>query len=246
MKANDTCEYLEWDSDFFNRKIARINASHLSSDMMKSVMTQCRNHGIECIYFLVDAADCISTKTAEENKFHLVDIRIELERKIEGTVPQDAIEGSLRPCNQDDIPDLRAIARVSHRDSRFYHDGNFPHQICDAFYEKWIEKSCNGYANAVLIAESQGQPVGYVSCNLGLPGEGSIELLAVRPDFQRKGLGKLLTNGAIRWLAEHGVFRATVVTQGRNCIAQRLYQRCGFMTKSMHIWYHWWRHSLVL
>ena len=31
-----------------------------------------------------------------------------------------------------------------------------------------------------------------------------------------------------------------VVTQGRNIAGQRLYQRCGFLTRSVELWYHKW------
>jgi hypothetical protein len=31
-----------------------------------------------------------------------------------------------------------------------------------------------------------------------------------------------------------------VVTQGRNSKAQRLYERCGFLTRSVQLWYHRW------
>jgi dTDP-4-amino-4,6-dideoxy-D-galactose acyltransferase len=241
MPENSLCQYLDWDSDFFGCKIARINANQFDQGMMENTLKCCRDHDIECIYFLAEAVDSVSIKTAEENKFHFVDIRVELELQFEGIISKDSIGGPLRSCNQDDIPILQAMAKISHRDSRFYSDGNFPNKICDALYEKWIERSCAGYANEVLIAEYQGRVAGYVSCHLGHLKEGSIGLLAVHPDFQGKGLGRLLVEGAIRWFADHDVCRATVVTQGKNYKAQRLYQRCGFVTKSVHVWYHWWR-----
>jgi ribosomal protein S18 acetylase RimI-like enzyme len=37
-----------------------------------------------------------------------------------------------------------------------------------------------------------------------------------------------------------GVQRVSVVTQGRNVAAQKLYQSCGFTTCSVQLWYHWW------
>jgi hypothetical protein len=32
----------------------------------------------------------------------------------------------------------------------------------------------------------------------------------------------------------------TVATQARNIAAQRLYQRAGFLTSSVRVWYHRW------
>jgi hypothetical protein len=32
----------------------------------------------------------------------------------------------------------------------------------------------------------------------------------------------------------------TVVTQGRNRGAQRLYQQCGFLSRDLQLWHHKW------
>jgi RimJ/RimL family protein N-acetyltransferase len=42
------------------------------------------------------------------------------------------------------------------------------------------------------------------------------------------------------WFAGQDIKTVHVVTQGRNTRAQRLYQRCGFVTRSMELWYHRW------
>lgn len=151
-----------------------------------------------------------------------------------------AARAVIRPAVPADLAALRAIARVSHRESRFYHDGTFPAARCDLLYETWIEKSCSGYADAVLVTELDERPVGYVTCHRRAAGVGQIGLFAVAPDSQGKGLGGALLAHALGWFAGHGLGEATVVTQGRNAAAQRLYQRCGFLTKAVELWYHQW------
>ena len=37
-----------------------------------------------------------------------------------------------------------------------------------------------------------------------------------------------------------GAQAVTVVTQGRNRAAQRLYQQCGFLSRDLQLWYHKW------
>jgi dTDP-4-amino-4,6-dideoxy-D-galactose acyltransferase len=32
----------------------------------------------------------------------------------------------------------------------------------------------------------------------------------------------------------------TGATQGRNIVMQRLFQKCGFVTRSVELWYHRW------
>lgn len=57
------------------------------------------------------------------------------------------------------------------------------------------------------------------------------------------GVGGSLVRQALRedaaaWEAR----RLGVATQGRNVQAQRLYQRCGFFTRSLGLSYHRWFH----
>jgi ribosomal protein S18 acetylase RimI-like enzyme len=49
-----------------------------------------------------------------------------------------------------------------------------------------------------------------------------------------------LTEAALAWFCAQGLQRAQVVTQGRNIAAQRLYQKCGFRTGEIALWYHRW------
>jgi ribosomal protein S18 acetylase RimI-like enzyme len=135
---------------------------------------------------------------------------------------------------------LREIAGVSHTDSRFYHDSGFPRQRCDELYRTWIEKSCNGYADIVLVAEVEDTAVGYISCHLLDGGGGQIGLVGVDAQMQGHGLGRALICSALTWFAGQGATRVTVVTQGRNLAAQRLYARSGFVPKSVQLWYHRW------
>lgn len=242
LEANPLCQYLDWDSDFFGCRIARITTNRLSPEIIEHIWAWRKSHAIDCLYFLGDAIDADTVKLAEDNGFRLVDMRVTLEKQLNGmpVAEKGTCQGIVRPCTLDDISALRAIARVSHRDSRFYYDPNFPIPLCDALYETWIEKSCNGYADAVLVAELQGRPAGYISCHLLEPAKGQIGLAGICADSQGKGLGQSLVNESLRWFAERGVTHVTVVTQGRNCKAQRLYQKCGFLTQSVQLWYHSW------
>ncbi len=242
METDALCQYLDWDSNFFGVRIARLTPNRLISDDLQRALAWCHSHDIDCIYFLADAGDADTVRLVEDNRFRFVDIRVtlEIQLRINRAGADSVIHGVIRACRPEDIPALRAIARVSHRDSRFYHDPNFPESLCDALYETWIEKSCHGYAEAVLVAELDQQAVGYISCHLPDPDEGQIGLFAIAGAAQGKGLGQRLVNESLCWFAEQGRKQVTVVTQGRNCKAQRLYQRCGFFAHSVQLWYHRW------
>lgn len=242
MPAPDPCEYLDWDSRFFGRRIARVTTSPLTPESSERVLAWCDAHATECLYLLVDAADSPTTRCAEDARFRLVDLRVTLDRRTgERREPDESVAPVIiRPAEPGDLPGLRAIARVSHHDSRFYQDGAFPAARCDTLYERWIERSCQGYADAVFVAVLGTRVAGYVTCHRRGTDVGQIGLFAVDLVFQGKGLGRALSHHSLDWFAREGLAEVTVVTQGRNLAAQRLYQRCGFLTKSVELWYHHW------
>ena len=242
MEAESPCEYLEWDSAFFGCGIARLTQPQLDSRLWGTVAAWCRSRGIDCLYFLCDARDSLSIRTAESHDFRLVDERMTLVHDLLG-LPADIAgdcAGRIRLWIPEDLPALRAIARTSYADSRFYYDGNFSRPRCDALYETWIEKSCHGGCETVFVAELDSQPVGYVTCLRREPDSGQIGLIAVAPAARGRGLGRGLIQHALGWFAGQGFARATVVTQGRNAGAQRQYVRAGFVLHQTQRWYHRW------
>jgi dTDP-4-amino-4,6-dideoxy-D-galactose acyltransferase len=242
MSTDSVCQYLEWDSDFFGRRIARITVNQLTPQTMARALAWCSAKQIDCLYFLAASDDAATMRLAEEHLFRFVDIRVTLERTLgEGPITEHrASEATVGPCGAEDVEALKAMARTSHRYSRFYYDLNFGEGRCDALYETWIEKSCRGYANVVLVAKLKGKVVGYICCDLLAPEEGRVALFAVGAEAQGQGVGEKLLKESFRWFENKGVKRLMVVTQGRNCKAQRLYQRCGFVTRLVQLWYHRW------
>jgi dTDP-4-amino-4,6-dideoxy-D-galactose acyltransferase len=242
MAPDNLCQYLEWDSEFFGYRIARVTVNWLDRETIEQVMRWCKSNNIDCLYFLANAGDGKTIRLVEDHRFRFVDIRVTLERGLDAPldIPNKTVQGEIRLCRPDDIPALRAIARVNYHNTRFYDDPNFPESLCDTLYETWIEKSCKGYADEVLVAELEGDPVGYITCHLLEQSVGQIGLVGVHPESRSKGMGEKLINESLCWFTGQGLRRVRVVTQGRNCKAQRLYQKNGFLTDSVQLWYHRW------
>ena len=241
------CRYLEWDSSFFGVRIARANPHTVSSADLNLIWRWCDSQLIDCLYFLAESDDRQTVSLLQDSGFYFVDIRMTMTCELPLDKPDtDSVSPGIRPALPSDIPALRQIARVSHRDSRFYYDGHFPSHRCDELYEIWIERSCKGYADVVLVAESEGLPVGYLSCHLKNDEKaccGEIGLVALSEAARGRGFGSNLVAAALDWFDVHGARRVSVVTQGRNIAAQRLYQRCKFVTDSVALWHHKWFHS---
>lgn len=245
MNANPLCQSLNWDSDFFGVRIARLNQHRLTEENLDNTNSWCAENKIDCLYFLADADDDETILLAEKSDFHLVDLRMTFEKSLKA-IPIAAASsgyGRIRASEAHDIEKLRLIARNNHRDTRFYFDRNFSREKCDELYATWIERSCQNFANAVFVAENEGEAGGYITCHLREMNMGQIGLVGVGPALQGKGVGTLLVNHALNWFAAQGMTKVTVVTQGRNSAAQRLYQKCGFLSQSVQLWYHRWYHE---
>jgi len=232
------CEYLAWDSDFFGLRIARAVAP-LGPDSIGDVRAWCTAEKIDGVYALLPCADRTGIATAEASGFGLVDVRVTLVADRGATAVTDRPD--IRPARDGDRASLRAIARASHHDSRFYQDGHFPRARCDALYETWIDQSCGGSADAVFVAVRDTEPVGYITCERLPERAGRIGLFAVRASDHGRGLGRALVQRSLDWFGRAGTERVVVTTQARNVAALRLYERCGFVTESVDLWYHWWR-----
>lgn len=237
------CRFLQWDSDFFGCNIASVTTEFLDAQQHEQLQLWCEDNAIDCLYLLADP-ESANLERAQFNGFALRDVRVTLDRKV---APHDSrastLESVISPYAADDLDELRAIARVSHRDTRFYRDGKFLRQRCDELYATWIEKSCRGGADAVFVARSENRAVGYVTCHLTMRDgvqTGTIGLVGVAAAAQGKGLGRALIETALHWFCEHGAAHVEVVTQGHNVAAQRLYQKCGFATCEVRFWFHKW------
>ena len=221
----DEGRLLEWDSEFWGLRIAQIPS--VDADEWA------REQHVACAYLLVPGENAPEAHRAEERGYRLVDVRVELEAR------SAAGEAAVRPVRDEDVDALRAIARTNHTDTRFYADPHFLRAACDELYDTWIRRSCEGWADAVLVADADGAAAGYVSVHRR--GEhGAIGLIGVAAGSRGRGLGDALARGALDWCAAAGLSACRVVTQGRNVAAQRLFQRCGFRTRSLDLWFHKW------
>jgi dTDP-4-amino-4,6-dideoxy-D-galactose acyltransferase len=239
--AQEPCELLPWDSKFFGLTIARVNRDQLTGELCDEIDRWCAKQDVRCLYFLARADEGATVCFAEKFGYHLVDVRLTLERVMGPANKSPANQSGIRTATSNDVTRLKQIARASHTDTRFFFDANFDKGKAADLYETWIEASCDQFADKVFVAVRGGDVAGYVTCRLALNRqEGSIGLIAVDAAHQGQGIGRELVQAALDWFEDQKVDRTTVVTQGRNVAAQRLYARCGFITRKFELYYHRW------
>jgi dTDP-4-amino-4,6-dideoxy-D-galactose acyltransferase len=232
------CEVLDWDSAFFGMSIARARLDRLDVESCRTMLEWCRARGVDCLYLLAASDDDATRRLLCEAAFRAVDERVTLEQQ----VPEGVITSSgVRLARAGDVPALRDIAAVSHRDSRFYADDRFDRHRCDELYRTWIENSCRGWADAVMVAERDHAPAGYLTIHVRTSDSAAIGLLAVASSWQRQGVARQLVQSALRWLGDRSIATVSVVTQGRNAASLAFYRRMGFHVSTTATWYHrWW------
>ncbi len=233
-------EILPWDSAFFGCTVARAGG-RLDAARADGLVAWCRAAGVDWLYFLAVADDPATVRVAQAKGFDLVDIRLELEAEVTHTAPAHVPGFVLRLATEADEESLVAIAAEVHSNSRFFADSRVPRDRARELYATWIRRSRRGeLADAVLVAESEGRASAYITGAVEAPGHGSIGLLGVGPAARNRGVAQVLVNGMLQHLCNRGVRLVSVVTQGQNIAAQRVYQRCGFLTRSVKLWYHRW------
>jgi len=245
------CELLAWDSDFFGFPVARVQGDTLTPARGAAIAAFCRERRIRCLYFLARTDDPPTLRLAADLGFRLVDIRLTLVCQLETRQPCHPAAHAvipIRPATAADLPALRRIARHSFQFSRFFADGRFPRPLCEALYDAWVTWSWAGRAAAILVADAGDGPAGFVTLRLDpqAGSTGAIELLGVAAPWHGRGVGAGLLKHALDWFQRARTERVVVVTQGRNIPAQCLYQRGGFVTRNVELWYHRWDDDSLL
>lgn len=231
-------EILPWDSEFFGFPIARSLVRQLTPSTAGRLITECEAAEVRCLYFLVEAGDSTTIALLENNEFGLKDLRLTLARKPGFTAARNE---PVRVAVSEDLPALRRIARMGYRDSRFYADTGFPRARCDDLFDAWITNSVTlGFADAVLVVDVNGKASGFITCLMTAPERGQIGLFGVSEEVRGAGLGRKLIEQAMDWFSAKGAAEVVVVTQGKNLPAIRVYEKCGFLSSSMQLWYHRW------
>jgi GNAT superfamily N-acetyltransferase len=237
IETESLCERLDWDSGFFGVSIAKAIPTRVDVETCRAILDWCRVEKIDCLYFLADD-DPEARQVLENAGFVRVDERVTIE--LQPIPPALAPPTDTRRARDSDIAALREIAGRAHSDSRFYNDSRFDRARCDELYRVWIEKSCRGWADHVVVVERGGAAIGYLTVHLRQSESAMIGLVGVDSAYRRQGIGQRLMAGALAWLSNQPVTRVWSATQGRNAASQGFFQKAGFRPTGRAIWYHRW------
>lgn len=230
-------ELLDWDSRFFQLKIARLTRPPASREALDETLRAARADHVDCVYALVPADALEAGWLLEGAGFVARDVRLEFSRPVD----QGAIPSDVREWSEPDLRPLEEIATTAFSGTRFAADPHFPRDAVQNLYRTWIRNSCQGFAQSVLVEGPAGAPLGFVTLHREPDGvSGRIGLIGIASASRSQGVGSRLVSAALGWAAAQQFQHLKVVTQAGNIGAQRLYQRAGFTTVSAATWYHGW------
>jgi len=143
------------------------------------------------------------------------------------------IDPRLREARVGDSKRVQEIAGGAFRFSRFHVDAGFGPPIANRIKAAWAGNYFQGQrGHRMLVAEEQGSLAGFILLVEG-PKVTAVDLIAVDPAFQGRGLG-----AALLLAAETKGRRMTAGTQKTNLPSCRMYEKCGYTAGLRELVFH--------
>lgn len=233
-------QILDWDSDFFGVKVARITQPRLTTQELSAALSELKIQQVKLVYWSSD----LEGDDAVVKKLHgkLTDKKTTFAIQFRSVNLNDILSTDVVEPYTDSMPiaDLQSLAIQSGEYSRFAIDSHIPKDKFIALYEIWINRSLRKeIAKEVLVIRDGDRVVGMVT--LGEKnGRGDIGLIAVDLDFRGRKYGERLVRAAQKWFIAYGFKHGQVVTQGQNIPACNLYKKCDYLVERIEYLYHFW------
>jgi dTDP-4-amino-4,6-dideoxy-D-galactose acyltransferase len=221
---------LEWDSDFFKKRIGEILINNKTNQSISG-----------------DNFDLIYVKSVDNNiveienfKQTFVETKVVFAKKITGQEPIDVNVISFFNTNVNKEI-VYQLAFESGKFSRFNLDQNFSQIEFQDLYKKWIDNSINKrFSDDILVYKEGQNTIGFVSYKVH-DNHAIIGLIAINPNEQGKGIGKKLIIAVENQLKSMGISELHIPTQLANEAACGFYTKLGYKMIEKLIIKHYWR-----
>lgn len=227
---------LEWDSDFFNLSISKIEMN--LNDSLETLSTELSRSTDIDLYYIFTSNDYEDIELANLTK---VDEKIVFGADI-CQLPivecHSIVEYDKNVCR---IKDLYNLAYESGKYSRFLLDHNFKEEQFKTLYRTWIDKSVSGeMADVIFCYQDSRELLGMLTLKVD-DQVAEIGLVGVSAKLQGKGIGKQLMSKVRKYAEIKNIKQIIVPTQSHNPIACNYYMKCGFVEQSRTKIYHYWK-----
>lgn len=221
-------QYLEWDSNFFNKKIGYLELSSSSLFDSKLFVEQVEREGYELVY--VYAYDnFIQQKLLTEGKLELIDIMLTMVKEnIYHQSNQFKLHTNLTTKQLNECYNIAdQIAKVS----RFYNDKDIGPEKAKMLYRKWVENASNEtFADGLLLEKEGDKIIGFhIVKSLKKSNSGICSLIGVDEKYKGRGIGTKLWNQAnLYWSNEKNIKKIKVPFSLQNIQSFNFHVKMGF------------------
>jgi dTDP-4-amino-4,6-dideoxy-D-galactose acyltransferase len=225
---------LAWDSDFLGVAVARIAQEIDEEESVTRALAELKADGVRLAYWQPRDSEALRN-FARASGASFVGTHVRFERSIEGLNVSSGTRFRVQSCSSAS-EELEALAVQAGTLSRFALDPAMPPGTAERLYTIWMRESFGGaMGDEVLAAHDASGVAGMVTLK-----HDAIGLVAVAERCRGAGLGRLLVQAATTRAAELGKSRVSVVTQGENTAACRLYESCGYALAERSLIVHFW------
>jgi GNAT superfamily N-acetyltransferase len=228
-----------FDSELFGLAIGRITGTRASSTaeyrrLFEAVLSRARIGGYDQVLRRTAVSNLPEIWGLEGAGFELMDVGVTFGQRVGPGARQAVSHTDLHVALSTDA-DIEAIARDMVREpwaSRYEADPAYAPDRVRELRSRWLTNLHRGRAQAFFVGTMEGQPAGYVTCNVdGRTGIGDIELVGTMPAFRGRRVASRVLEHALWWFGTR-THLVTVRTQATNIGAATLYERAGFTLHS--------------
>lgn len=225
----------QFNSEIFQMKMGNLlleDGEKIEKEAFLQLEEKAKEEGYAHVTLKVASTDKESLNIALREGYILADTLIEYVFDMKkASLPQIEHKCTLHDCKEEELEALKQIAGNSFVIDRFHSDEHLDNKLCDLYYAKWIENSYHGFAEKVIVAEYNNEPVGFTTGKTYKDDEyGHLVLSAVSNKYRGIGVYTSMIHEGISWmLREHGDLKGVIVgTQLDNLAVQKAWIKLGF------------------
>jgi ribosomal protein S18 acetylase RimI-like enzyme len=231
-------EFLEWDSNFFDFKVAKIIDEKLNAVELEKILKELKKVNTKLVYWASNSDYEIPSEIAETFDVFLTGQRIVFIKNIHSaditkkSLPITKIKKYKKTKPDNDLIDL--VINGS-KYSRFYVDPKISQKQYEDLHKLWITNSVKN--NTIFYCIEKDKIIAFISLNQKNK-RGNIDFIVVNNAYRGKGLAKALLYQAHEWFSTNGFKTVQAVTQKENIAACKMYEKLGYTIEKTENFYH--------
>lgn len=233
-------QFLDWDSNFFGFKVAKVSSSLTNEDEFHSLEQLLKENNVRLVYLFVEPGTKMDTLLQSKDVF-LADEKVTYSKTI--NLKSDIIvDENIQLNDEKQVSEkMLEIAIQTSEYSRFRIDEKLPQNSFKELYFKWIQNAVNDKENGKLfVYKDEDTLKGLIYLKEINEKIGSISLIGVDQGYRGEQIGSKLIHQCDAYFKSIYKEEVQVVTQKANELACRFYEKNGFIVKDVTNVYHWW------